>query len=68
MFQLPKEYDGVRDKIDKEIWFDPEGRWRESAINRSPLCRPTLHVESVVIHDDTFREGLNQPGVYPTID
>lgn len=68
MFQLPSEYDKVRYQVDKEFVFDPEGRWRTPAINRSPLCRPTPKVKKVIIHDDTLREGLNTVGVYPTIE
>ncbi|MFC1987679.1 LeuA family protein [Chloroflexota bacterium] len=63
MFKVPAQFQKNKDKIDEEIYFDPQGRWVESAINRSSLVRRVGIPESVVIHDDTLREGLNHPGV-----
>ncbi len=68
MFQLPKDYEAVRHKIDKELWFDPEGRWVQSALNRYPGCRPIPQVERVMLNDTTCREALNQLGVNPTLE
>jgi isopropylmalate/homocitrate/citramalate synthase len=63
MFQLPTKFQKNKDKIDKEVYFEQQGRWAESAINRSPLVRPAGIPKSVIIHDDTLREGMNHPGL-----
>ncbi len=68
MFQLPNIYKGLENEVRKEFIFDPQDRWRVPAVVQSPLCRPAPQVESVTIVDDTLREGLNTPGVYPTIE
>lgn len=63
MSELLAGFQKNKAKIDQEIYFEPQGRWVESAINRSPLVRRVGAPKSVIIHDDTLREGLNHPGV-----
>jgi isopropylmalate/homocitrate/citramalate synthase len=63
MFELPAEFQKNKDRIDKEMYFEPQGRWVESAINRSPLIRKAGIPKRVIIHDDTLREGMNHPGI-----
>ncbi len=63
MFKLPASFQKNKDKIDKEIYFEPQGRWVESAMKRSPLVKSVGIPKSVILHDDTLREGLDDPGI-----
>lgn len=57
------------DEIDKEMIFDPQGRWYTAILNAMQVTRGgTTPPNRVIINDETLREGEETPGVYVTVD
>lgn len=55
-------------ELDREMLFDPQGRWYVARMNQATLARGEAAgiPPRVIINDETLREGEETPGAYAT--